>query len=121
MTTPHISNDALLRRLVSLEKQLDEAHTDIADLQLRLGIVEEAATRRSSSNERHEAEKKAILAVLAQLPPGFKVTVPAITENLDDVEMTAASVTTRVGTLVREGKIRRHQVGNQHPTFSLPS
>lgn len=121
MTTPHINPAALLARIVRLEEQLAESARTITDLQLRLGIVEEAATRRSSSNERHEAEKKAILAVFAQLPPGFKVTVPAITENLDDVEMTATSVTTRVGTLVREGKLRRHQVGNQHPTFSLPS
>lgn len=121
MTTPHVNPESLLRRIIALEHTLSNAMKTIADQQTRIELIEEAATRRSSSNERHEAEKKAILAVLAQLPPGFKVTVPAITENLDDVEMTAASVTTRVGTLVREGKIRRHQVGNQHPTFSLSS
>lgn len=117
MTTPNVDPHAMYKRLMILENRVDQLEADNMDLQRKIESMQAAAMRKSSDSEEHRIQRKQILDLFATLPNGFKMTVPTITENIDG--MTSGQVASRVGTLVREGKLLKHQEDNKHPKFSL--
>lgn len=68
-------------------------------------------------SEQHAIEMEAIMQVFDSVPVGFELSIPAIAKNLE-IDLPRDAVTTRVYTLVKAGKLKRHQEGNEHPTFS---
>lgn len=115
MTTPNIDPHSLYKRLIALEKLVSDMDNEMAQMAEKIDSLQSNAQRRSSNNEEHAKQKTMIMELFHTLPAGFKMTVPTITENVD---LPAGIISSRVGTLVREGKLIKHQEENKHPKFS---
>ncbi len=120
MTTPNVDPNSLLRRIVALEQRCADLEKGNDNLLERIESLQSNAAKRNSGSAEHENQKKAILDLFDTVPKGFKMTIPTIFENVDIPadKFSSGQVATRVESLVREGKLLRHQEGPKTPKFS---
>jgi hypothetical protein len=102
----------------TVNELLTQALARIDALEERLAILENSVKPREGMSKQHAIELGKIMDVFLKIPIGFQLSIPAIAENLEGIELSRETVTTRVYTLVKAGKLKRHQDGNTHPTFS---
>lgn len=96
---------------------IEQLTTRLTQLEERVEALETNKKPQTMSAQ-HALEMEAIMEVFNGIPVGFELSIPAIAKNIEGVEISRDSVTTRVYTLVKAGKLKRHQEGNEHPTFS---